>query len=99
MELTRELGAPSAATRRGLRQDWPNMLVWAAVLLFLVLVFLPIVYLLIMSLKSYGQIIDSFWALPQPWLFSNYSHGWEVISPYLLNTITLVAASTVITVV
>jgi ABC-type glycerol-3-phosphate transport system permease component len=99
MELTHELKTPSVATRRPLRQELPNVAVWAAILLFLLLVFFPIVYLLIMSFKSYGQIINNFWAPPEPWLFSNYTHGWEVISPYLINTIVLVAASTAITVV
>jgi ABC-type glycerol-3-phosphate transport system permease component len=99
MELTRERGEPAAVARRGRQTAWPNALVWGAVLLFLALVFVPILYLLIMSFKSYGQLIDSFWALPRPWLLSNYAHGWEVIAPYLVNTITLVAASTAITVV
>jgi multiple sugar transport system permease protein len=99
MDVTRELRTTPIAVRRGMRQEVPNILLWAAIIIFLVLTFFPIVYLLIMSFKSYGQIIDSFWALPQPWLFGNYSHAWTVISPYLVNTITLVVASTVVTVV
>lgn len=99
MDVTHELRTTPIAVRRDPRQEVPNILLWVAIIVFLVLTFFPIVYLLVMSFKSYGQIIDSFWALPQPWLFGNYTHAWEVISPYLVNTITLVVGSTVITVV
>ena len=99
MEITRQVDM-SRVTARQARRPWlPNAVVWVVLILFLVLVFFPIVYLIVMSFKSYGQIIDRFWAAPDPWMLGNYTHGWEVISPYLLNTITLVAASTVITVI
>lgn len=99
MEITRRIETPQVAVRPGGRPWAPNAAVWATLVVLLLLVFFPIVYLIIMSFKSYGQIIDRFWSLPQPWLLDNYTRGWEVIAPYLVNTITLVAASTVITVV
>ena len=99
MRIARDLVRPNALGRVGLRKELPNLAVWSAVVCFLVLVFFPIVYLVIMSFKSYGQIIENFWAMPNPWMLGNYVHGWEVISPYLLNTILLVAVATAVTIV
>src|SRR3954453_18596329 len=93
MALSRQLTSPRAATSLRLRRELPNVGLWAAVLGFLFLVFFPIVYLVIMSFKSYGEVIDNFWGLPDPWLFGNYAHGWAVISRYLANTVLLVLGS------
>jgi len=98
MALTRELVSPRALAGRRLRRELPNLCLWAALLVILALVFFPIVYLVIMSFKSYGEIIENFWALPDPWLVGNYVHGWDVISRYLVNTLTLVIGATALTV-
>ena len=99
MALTRELISPRAAAGRRLRRELPNLALWAGLLAFLLATFFPIVYLVIMSFKSYGEIIEDFWALPDPWMVGNYAHGWEVISRYLVNTIGLVIGATILTVV
>jgi ABC-type glycerol-3-phosphate transport system permease component len=96
--LTRELAAPRPAVRLRWRRELPNLVVWAALGLFLFLVFVPIVYLVIMSFKSYGELIESFWALPDPWLVGNYPQGWSVIGRYLTNTIALTLGATILTV-
>jgi multiple sugar transport system permease protein len=99
LALTRELASARPAVGRRLRRELPNLGLWVALLAFLLLIFFPIVYLVIMSFKSYGEIVANFWALPDPWLFGNYAHGWAVISRYLVNTIALVIGATVLTVV
>jgi ABC-type glycerol-3-phosphate transport system permease component len=81
------------------RRELPNLGIWAGLVLVLLLVFLPIVYLVVMSFKSYGEIVENFWALPDPWLLGNYAHGWSVIGRYLTNTIVLTVGATVLTVV
>jgi multiple sugar transport system permease protein len=67
-------------------------------LAFLVLVFLPIVYLLIFSFKNNAQIYGSFWALPAPWITSNYADGWSAVSRFILNSVWMSLASTLLTV-
>jgi ABC-type glycerol-3-phosphate transport system permease component len=99
METTGAAFASRAAVSPRLVRKLPNVANWCTVTILLLLVFFPIVYLLIMSFKSYGEIIASFWSLPNPWVFDNYARGWTVIAPYVVNTIPLVAVATFLTVV
>lgn len=70
----------------------------ALVALFLGLTFLPIGYLLLFSFKNNAQIYGNFWALPDPWIVGNYADGWGAIRRYLVNSVWMSLASTLLTV-
>jgi multiple sugar transport system permease protein/raffinose/stachyose/melibiose transport system permease protein len=70
-----------------------------ALAVFLLLVFLPILYLLVFSFKNNAQIYASFWSAPNPWIWKNYADGWRAIRLFMFNSVWLALASTAITVV
>jgi ABC-type glycerol-3-phosphate transport system permease component len=59
----------------------------------LLLTFLPMIYLLILSLKDNGQIYGRFWSLPNPVRWYNYISGARVMGPYILNTLVVTVPS------
>lgn len=56
-----------------------------ALLVFLTLV--PILFMILSSLKSNAQILGNFWALPSPARWSNYAEAFTSIWRYILNTV------------
>jgi ABC-type glycerol-3-phosphate transport system permease component len=70
----------------------------ALIALFLGLTFLPIAYLLLFSFKNNAQIYGAFWALPNPWIVGNYADGWNAIRRFLVNSVWMSLASTLLTV-
>ncbi|MEZ4673183.1 MAG: hypothetical protein R2932_02930 [Caldilineaceae bacterium] len=56
-----------------------------AILLALTLV--PIVLMLVFSLKDNGQIYGRFWSLPNPVRWQNYIDGYLVMWRYIVNTL------------
>ncbi|MFD0716097.1 carbohydrate ABC transporter permease [Paenibacillus sp. GCM10027626] len=56
-----------------------------ALLVFLTLV--PILFMILSSLKSNAQILGDFWALPSPARWSNYGAAFISIWRYVLNTV------------
>jgi ABC-type glycerol-3-phosphate transport system permease component len=79
----------------GIRQA----LAWGLLALILGLTLVPIVLMVILSLKDNGQIYARFWALPQPVRWENYVVGFLGIWRFALNSLITVGASTLITVV
>ena len=65
----------------------------AALLVFVVLTLVPIVFMFYSSLKSNAQILGSFWSLPSPPQWSNYGEAFSSIWRYVVNTV-LYAAGT-----
>ena len=61
------------------------IIVTLLILLFLTLV--PIIFMLITSLKNRGQIFTQFWALPNPPLWENYQAGWNGMRTYIINSL------------
>lgn len=61
------------------------IIVTLLILLFLTLV--PIIFMLITSLKNRGQIFTQFWALPNPPLWENYQAGWNGMRTYIVNSL------------
>lgn len=49
--------------------------------------FVPIVMMLVMSMKDTPQIYVNFWGLPDPWRLSNYVEGLRVMWRYIINTV------------
>jgi glucose/mannose transport system permease protein len=67
-------------------------------LVFLALVFLMPAYMVIVtSLKSPDQIsMDTAWSLPVTWFWQSFADAWEAFAPNLINSLSLVVPSTLI---
>jgi ABC-type glycerol-3-phosphate transport system permease component len=65
----------------------------------LILTFIPIVLLIVLSLKDNGQIYGRFWAFPRPYRWENYVTGWRGIRGFILNSVITSGASTLANVV
>lgn len=68
-------------------------------IVILLLAFVPIFMMILLSLKSNVQIYGDFFALPNPIEWSNYNKAVSILIPNMINTLIVVAAATVITVV
>ena len=62
--------------------------------ILLLLTFVPIGYLIVLSLKDSGQIYGRFWSLPRPYRWENFWLGWQVIRRPMLNSILASSTST-----
>ncbi len=62
-----------------------GIIVALVVLLFLTLV--PVLFMLVTSLKNRGQIFTQFWAWPNPPLWENYTLGWQGMRTYIYNSL------------
>jgi ABC-type glycerol-3-phosphate transport system permease component len=60
---------------------------YTALIILLVLTYVPIIYLAILSLKDNGQIYGRFWGLPNPVRWANYAMGVRAIWRPMLNSI------------
>ena len=65
---------------------------------FALLTFVPLVIMLLMSMRNNGQIYSDFWGLPDPWIPSNYSDAFQRMIHYTINTTLDAAAAVVLTV-
>ncbi|WP_256761056.1 carbohydrate ABC transporter permease [Cohnella sp. WQ 127256] len=86
------------ARGRGWSIRWPmlNQVIIVIVLSMLVLLTLvPIIFMVVSSLKNNSQILSSFWALPSPALWENYSNGFEKIWRYMFNTVLYAVSASV----
>jgi ABC-type glycerol-3-phosphate transport system permease component len=55
--------------------------------LVLFISFVPVLLMMFMSVRSRGQILTNFWALPNPVLWTNYIRGWQGIRPFIVNSV------------
>lgn len=56
--------------------------------IFFLLIVLPLVWMVINSLKETNEIFADLWALPEKWMFENYIEAWSTgISKYFLNSL------------
>lgn len=62
------------------------------------LAFIPVLLMIVLSLKSNGQIYGDFWSLPNPIAWDNYGNSLSRLYINMLNTIFVVAVSTLLTV-
>ncbi len=53
----------------------------------LLLTMVPIMNMLVMSLKDNGQIFARFWAFPNPYRWENYNAGYTAMRIYIANTL------------
>lgn len=59
----------------------------AILLGLLLLTMVPIMNMLVMSLKDNGQIFARFWAFPNPYRWENYNAGYTAMRVYIANTL------------
>lgn len=76
-----------------------QLLLYVVLLILLLITFIPIAYLLVLSLKDNGQIYGRFWSLPQPYRWENFGLGTLVIWRPILNSILTSGTSTAATLV
>jgi ABC-type glycerol-3-phosphate transport system permease component len=105
METTAE-GASARSTQdvreaRGhrVRNAASQGLIYVVLISLLILTFVPIIYLLILSLKDNGQIYGRFWSLPNPIRWANFSNALRVIVRPMLNSVLTTVTSTIGTLV
>ena len=76
-----------------------QFLLYAILLFLLIVTFIPIIYLVALSLKDNGQIYGRFWSMPDPYRWENFALGSLAIWRAVLNSILTSGSSTAATVV
>ncbi|MCY3708524.1 MAG: carbohydrate ABC transporter permease [Caldilineaceae bacterium] len=89
----------SGAALSILRLTGGQLLLYAVLLILLIVTFIPIVYLVALSLKDNGQIYGRFWSMPDPYRWENFALGSLAIWRAVLNSILTSGTSTAATVV
>jgi ABC-type glycerol-3-phosphate transport system permease component len=97
METTAK-GAASQG-RRYARESRGQAAIYVILITLLILTFVPIIYLVILSLKDNGQIYGRFWSLPDPIRWANFSSALRVIVRPMLNSVLTTVTSTIGTLV
>lgn len=82
-----------------LRLTGGQFLLYSVLLILLLVTFIPIVYLIALSLKDNGQIYGRFWSMPDPYRWENFALGSLAIWRAVLNSILTSGTSTAATVV
>ena len=82
-----------------LRLTGGQFLLYAVLLILLIITFIPIIYLVALSLKDNGQIYGRFWSMPDPYRWENFALGSLAIWRAVLNSILTSGSSTAATVV
>ncbi|SCY66240.1 carbohydrate ABC transporter permease [Alkaliphilus peptidifermentans] len=63
--------------------------------IYAIIILYPLFWMVMSSMKSYGEIYNSVWNLPEKWLFTNYLEAWDKgISNYFINSV-IVTVSTI----
>lgn len=77
------------------------ILVYVALVFCALVVILPVVWLLLCSLKTHQDLTSNTWGLPKQWMFSNYAEAWERsrISTYLFNSLYTTVLAIAITII
>jgi glucose/mannose transport system permease protein len=79
------------------RYSLARTLKYAALILFLVVVLIPVYVLLVTSFKGTGDADPSrAWALPQLWTLENWATAWTTLSPAIMRTLAIVVPSSII---
>jgi len=75
-----------------------EFLVLMGLIVFAIIIIYPLFWMIISSMKSYGEIYNDVWGFPSEWIFENYSEAWSRgVSNYFFNSV-IVTIVTVITV-
>jgi len=86
--------------RRRARRTTANVLKFAAILFFAILVLTPLYVVIVTSFKDAAETgPENAWALPSVWTFDAWRDAWNQLSPSLANSFKLVIPATVISTV
>ena len=92
--------APMRLRRRRARRTTANVLKFAAILFFAILVLTPLYVVIVTSFKDAAETgPENAWALPSVWTFDAWRDAWNQLSPSLANSFKLVIPATVISTV
>ena len=77
------------------------MAMYIALALSAIIVLLPLIWLLLSSLKTQADLTTNTWGLPKEWIFSNYYKAWvgSRIPTYMWNSIKVTGLSILLTVI
>jgi ABC-type glycerol-3-phosphate transport system permease component len=76
------------------KENASQVVMYVLLTILLVLTFIPVVLLLVLSLKDNGQIYGRFWAMPRPYRWENYIVGWRGIRGFIFNSVLTSGVST-----
>lgn len=85
-------------TNKHLHQLLSQSLITLFSILLLLLAFVPIILMVVLSLKHNAQIYGNFWSLPDPIAWENYHSSLSRLYINMINTIGVVAAATILSV-
>ncbi len=69
-------------------------------IIFSIIILYPLYWMVISSLKSYDEIYNNVWGLPDVWHFENYATAWSLgISSYFLNSVFVTGATIILVVI
>jgi ABC-type glycerol-3-phosphate transport system permease component len=94
LTLTRPTASAAPAQRR--RRRRPQIGIKTTLIVLIAISLAPYLFMLITSFKTNQQFADSFWQLAFPLHPENYAVAWDLVSPYLLNSIGISIASIVL---
>ena len=94
-----KLANPSREARLKKKQQFDQVVIVGILIALLVLTLIPIILMVVMSLKDNGQIYGRFWSFPNPIRWMNYQQGIGTMSNYIKNTLVYSAISVVAVVV
>ena len=92
-------GTPRQPARRTPRERFSvgRTLKYAALVLFLVIVLIPVYVLFVTSFKGAGDASPArAWSLPQTWTTENWQTAWTALSPAIWRTVQMVVPSAII---
>ncbi|MEV1011552.1 carbohydrate ABC transporter permease [Streptomyces sp. NPDC049881] len=93
-------GLPAASPERARRPKGFTLartLRYAALLLFLLIVLIPVYVLLVTSFKGPGDAApERAWNLPSTWTFDNWETAWDALAPAIWRTVQMVVPSALI---
>lgn len=84
---TKSATGQGSATRRRPPDLLGQSVIVGVLLLLLLLTLVPIVLMIVFSLKDNGQIYGRFWAMPNPVRWGNYIEGYAAMWRYIVNTL------------
>ncbi|MGO1277582.1 MAG: carbohydrate ABC transporter permease, partial [Cellulosimicrobium funkei] len=93
------VGTPRQPARRTPRERFSvgRTLKYAALVLFLVIVLIPVYVLFVTSFKGAGDASPArAWSLPQTWTTENWQTAWTALSPAIWRTVQMVVPSAII---
>jgi glucose/mannose transport system permease protein len=74
-----------------------RFLIYGSLLLLSLVFLMPAYMVIITSLKSPDQInMNTVWSLPNPWYWESFAEAWEAFAPNLVNSLSMVIPSTII---